>query len=395
LNRSNPSNPFSAAIHRLHDQSRHRKREAWDDWNGKTVTLGGHAYLHCASNNYLDLAQHPTVKAAAVEAIRKYGMGSGGARLLGGTSPVHDALEARLNRFRPLGSSLLFNTGYMANLGLVSVLGKLLGPVFSDHANHASVVDGLQQLQGQARGAAPAAFHRYRHRDMSHLRVLLETHGRQGGLVLTETLFSMDGDFAPLEELFALQKQYGFWLLFDEAHSTLCFPDLWRDHLSGNERVFVMGTFGKAFGGFGAYVCGPQDGIDFLIQFCRPFIFSTSLPPSILAAADAAWTLSEQEPHRAARLREIAAMLRAELEADGFDLSGSESHIVPVVFGEDAKAMQASRLLRDQGIYAPAIRPPTVAEGKARIRLSLTSAFDAQDIRHLVQALNGARRSLQ
>jgi glycine C-acetyltransferase len=401
-------NPFSVRLQGLRDQGQERTLVTLAGSPKKNVHLNGIDLIHCASNNYLDLAGHPALAEAAAKAARDGGTGAGGARLLGGTSTWHTELETKLAGYRPLGKALLFNTGFMANLGLIQALSQVLNPVFSDHANHASVMDGLMTLDRNNN-----SFHRYRHRDMNHLEDLLRSHAGGSGshpsaensLVVSETLFSMDGDLAPLDDLFALQDKYGFWLLLDEAHSTLCLPDLLEPRLPGRERLLVMGTFGKAFGGFGAYVCGPEDAIAFLVNTCRPFLFSTALPPPVLAAAAQALQVAADEPWRVLALAKNAQHLRQGLRRQGFNLGASasgngngnakesQSHIVPVIIGSSEAAGKWSLSLREQGFHAPAIRPPTVPQGKSRLRLSLTSAFTSEEIDRLIAALVVARES--
>jgi len=388
-------NPFPEALRGIREESQERILVSLADAPGKHVGLGGETLLNCASNNYLDLAQHPDLKKAASQAALDFGTGSGGARLLGGTSPWHTALEKKLNHYRPLGESLLFNTGFMANLGLVQSLGRLFRPVFSDHANHASIHDGLMGLSARRKGNPPA-FHRYRHGDASHLEMLLRRHGGEKALVISETLFSMDGDLASLEDLFALQKRHGFWLLLDEAHSTLCLPGFLESRLDIPEnraRLIVMGTFGKAFGGFGAYVCAPAEAVRYLINACRPFLFSTSLPPSVVAAASAALDVAGREQWRAQRLAQNAEALRKSLREEGFEVGTGHSHIIPVRVGEARTCLRWSESLMQLGVHAPAIRPPTVPPHESRLRLSLTSAFVAEDLHRIVTALKLTRES--
>lgn len=396
-------NPFAGALNALQGKSRLRSLITLDGQPGAYCVIDGNTYLNCASNNYLDLAHHPALAEAAGRAAYAGGVGATGARLLGGTTPWHSSLEKALCRFRPMhsqageGKTLLFNTGYMANLGLIRTLAPVLGTVFSDHDNHASTVDGLLALKGDTGGIK--SFQRYRHLDMTHLESLLKANRERSdakpGLVASETLFSMNGDIAPLRDLFALQRRFGFWLLLDEAHSTLCMPDLLEPFLHHEQadlsRTLIMGAFGKAFGGFGAYVCGPATALDYLVQYCRPFLFSTALPPPVLAAAEAALQVAGAEPERAQNLARVALALRTSLTEEGFDLCGSQSHIVPVLFGDDAKALAASQYLRESGIHAPAIRPPTVPEGKCRLRLSITSAFGPAEVVRLTEALKQAR----
>ncbi len=386
-------NLFAAALEQQREEGLLRSLTALVHAPEKFIERNGVTCLNCASNNYLDLAGHPHLKQRAIEAVQEFGSGSGGSRLLGGNLSLHEKLEAALLQYRPLGKSakaLLFNTGFQANLTMVSALGDALGGVFADKLAHASVAEGLRLLR--------SPFHRFRHNDLNHLEELLRKHQpEQGGLVVTETLFSMDGDFSPLPELAELQKRYGFWMLLDEAHSTACYPGLHLDGLRGlPDRVILMGTFGKALGSFGAYAVGPKETIDYLINFGRGFIFSTSLPPAVLGANLGALETvqSEAEAWRPKQLKTIAAFAREEFRRSGFDLGPSESHIVPVRLGTPERAAAVSVKLFEVGIHAPAIRPPTVPEGTSRLRLNLTSAFTEEDVLRLVNALEQAVRAV-
>lgn len=389
---------FAEALADLKDRDRLRSLSVLEGLPGKHVTRDGRRCLNLSSNNYLGLADHPVVKAAAAEAALAHGAGSGGSRLLGGGLPIHLDLERAVGAMRPLGKALVFNTGFMANLGALEALAPLAGPVFSDRLNHASVAEALRLMPGN--------FHRYRHADMTHLESLLErTLGPAGhagapsapagrpGLVVSETLFSMDGDLAPLEGLLALQARYGFFLYLDEAHSTGCRPDLleyaMRRSLPG--RLIAMGTFGKAYGGFGAYLAGPVAVIDWLINSARSFIFSTALPPSAVGAALAALQVAEREPWRRERLEDLAGTVRESFLRRGFDIGRSGSHIVPVMAGSNAAAVALSEALFREGYHAPPVRHPTVPEGSARLRINLTSEMESSELGELAVALERAR----
>ncbi len=381
--------PFAAVLQKQREKGLLRSLTALTHAPSKWIERNGVRCLNCASNNYLDLAGHPHLKKRSIEAIENFGTGSGGSRLLGGNLPLHEELELALSHYRPLSKALLFNGGFQANLTLVSTLGDVLGGVFADKLAHASVAEGLR--------LSKEPFHRFKHNDLNHLEELLRKHQpKQGGLVVTETLFSMDGDFAPLEELAALQKRYGFWLLLDEAHSTGCYPDLHMRGLQGlPDQVILMGTFGKALGSFGAYATGPAEVIDTLINFGRGFIFSTSLPPSVLGVNLGALETvqNSEEAWRPKRLQEIASFAREEFRRRGFDLGPSESHIVPVRLGTPEAAVSISQSLLKQGIHAPAIRPPTVPEGTSRLRLNMTAAFTEEDVLSLADALERASKA--
>ncbi len=395
-------NPFSEPLRGLREQDRLRALYplgAMEGLPGKYVTREGRRCLNLSSNDYLGLSGHPRVKQAAADAALAGGAGSGGSRLLGGGLSLHLELEAEIARMRPLGKALLFNTGFMANLGVIQALAPVLGPVFSDKLNHASVAEALRT------GSGP--FHRYRHGDMAHLESLLKTHldsqalpgasPALPGLVCSETLFSMDGDFAPLKELLALQARFGFYLYLDEAHSTGCYPGLPAEALAaglgdgpGSGRILIMGTFGKAYGGFGAYVAGPPDAIDYLVNAARSFIFSTALPPAVAGAALEAIRTADAEPWRRARLAETAAFARDLFRARGFDIGGSESHIVPVIAGSNRAAMRLSEALYHAGYHAPPVRHPTVPEGRARLRINLTCDIGRAEIESLADEVSSA-----
>lgn len=383
-----PLEAFTTALADLRSRGRLRARAALPGLPGKWVERGGRRCLNLASNNYLDLADHPAVKRAAADAALAHGAGAGGSRLLGGGLPLHRELEEEVASLRPLGGALLFNTGFMANLGALQALAPLAGPVFSDRLNHASAAEALRLV--------PGSFHRYRHADMSHLEALLDRHagGTAGpGLVVTETLFSMDGDEAPLDALLDMQRRRGFLLYLDEAHSTGCRPDLleraMREAPPG--RLLAMGTFGKAYGGFGAYVAGPEALIEYMVNAARAFIFSTALPPAVLGAALAALRVAEAEPWRREKLAENAARARELFLSRGFDVGRSRSHILPVLVGTDAAAATFSEALYHEGFHAPPVRPPTVPEGTARLRINLTCALETENLTALAEALERAR----
>ena len=379
-------NPFRARLDQLQDHGRLRTVSAWPGLPGKFIERDGRRCLNLSSNDYLGLSAHPRVRRAAAEAALAFGAGAGGSRLLGGGLPIHRELEEAVAALRPLGKALLFNAGFMANAGALPALAQILGPVFSDKLNHASVAEALRGMPGD--------FHRYRHRDLGHLESLLAARAGAGpGLICSETVFSMDGDKADVDGLLRLQARYGCWLYLDEAHSTGCLPEavapaLARARETG--RVLIMGTFGKAYGGFGAYIAGPADAIDWLANAARSFIFSTALPPAVAGAALEALKVAEEEPWRRERLAAIAAYARNLFRGRGFDIGTSESHIVPVIAGSDRAALRLSEALYHAGYHAPAVRPPTVPEGKARLRINLTCEIAEAEIAALADEISGA-----
>lgn len=374
---------FDATLQDLREKNQFRKIASLDGLPGKFIVRNTRRVLNLSSNNYLGLAENPRLKDAATKAVMELGTGSGGSRLLGGGNKLFDELELLVNEIRPLGKSLIFNSGFAANLGALEALSKVVGPLFSDKLNHASITEGLKLSQ---------SFYRYRHRDVTHLEALLKEHlnSDKPGMVCTETLFSMDGDFAPLESLLSLQKKYGFFLYLDEAHSTGCYPELLQSaikNLAADGKLLVMGTFGKAYGGFGAYLSGSISAIDYLINTARSFIFSTALPPSVIATAIAAIRLVEAETWRAEKLKSLANFTRQIFREAGLDIGLSESHIIPVIVGSNENTLKLSEKLFEDGYHAPAVRHPTVPVDKARLRINLTCEMEESEMVSLCESL--------
>jgi len=349
------------------------------------VAEGREVVLLC-SNNYLGLADHPSLKRAAVEAVERYGTGSGASRLVSGTMELHAALEERLARFKGTEAALVFNSGYAANSGIIPALVGRGDVVFSDRLNHASIVDGC--LLSRAR------FVRYPHNDMNALERLLAEHRGAGRmLIVTDGVFSMDGDLAPLPALVALKRQYGALLMVDDAHGTGVLGESGRGSAEQFEVAadidLQMGTLGKALGGFGAYVAASAEVVELLINRARSFIFSTSLPPAVLAAARAALDLVDSPEGKALRRRlaRSAALFRDALQEAGFDTMGSETQIVPALVGEAEPAMTFTRRLLEEGFYVQGIRPPTVPAGTCRLRCTLMATHDESDLERAVAAM--------
>jgi 8-amino-7-oxononanoate synthase len=352
------------------------------------VEREGRRLVNLSSNNYLGLAGHPAVQAAMAQAAAR-GAGSTASRLVVGTDSETLALEEELAAWKGTEAALLFGSGYLANVGVLSALLGRGDAVFSDQLNHASIIDGIRLS-----GAAP---HRYDHADAEHLTFLL---GRAGDaerkLIVTETVFSMDGDIAPLQEIADLAERYGAALVLDEAHATGVFGSEGQglaQELGVGERVdLIVGTLGKAFGVYGAYVAGRRAWIDYLVSTCRPFLFTTALPPAVVGGVRAALGLvREAGAARSALLRQ-AESFRARLVELDFDTRGSTTQIVPVVVGENERALAFARALEERGVLAVAIRPPTVPAGTARIRFSLTSAHTAEHLDSALAAIEVAGR---
>ncbi len=303
---------------------------------------------------------------------------------------IHGELEGKLAEFEGTESALLFGSGYLANTGAIAALARRGEVVFSDELNHASIIDGCR--------LAGAETFVYRHRDTDHLEWGLRHAAGRGALIVTDGVFSMDGDIAPLEELSVLAGRHGCRLMVDEAHATGCLGPGGRGSVAAagltGEVDLMVGTLGKALGGYGAYVCGSRELTDFLINTARPFIFSTAPPPPAVAAASAALELLAESPKRVERLRSNAAVLREGLRAEGLEPIGSDTQIVPLVIGEAGEAMALCERLLEEGIFAQAIRPPTVPPGTCRLRLTVMATHRVADLRHAARTVGTVAREL-
>lgn len=355
------------------------------------VTIGGRPVILLASNDYLGLANHPTVKEAAIRATERYGAGAGAARLVSGTLPPHEELEAALARFKRAEAALVFGSGYLANVGVIPALAGTGSLILADRLCHASLLDGCR-LSG-------ATFRVYRHNDVAHLtRELARRSSRQDALIVTDGVFSMDGDLAPLPELAAIADRHGARLYVDDAHGTGVLGAQGRgtiEHFGLEDRLpFHMGTLGKALGTCGAYVVGPADLIRYLLNTARTFLFATAPPPATAAATVAALRIVEAEPERRARLWENRQYLAAGLTRLGFRLTASASPILPIVLGDARKAVAMADRLLDLGVYAPAIRPPTVPKETSRIRVTVTSEHTRAHLDCALAAFAQAAREL-
>jgi 8-amino-7-oxononanoate synthase len=358
------------------------------------ATLDGRRLLNLSSNNYLGLAGHPEVRAAAAEAAERYGAGAGASRLVSGTGPLHEALEQGIAGFKGTEAALLFNSGYNANVGVIPEMVGEGDVVIGDELNHASLIDGCR-LSGASKRV-------YSHLDPDslehHLKAACESFPRGRRLVVTDTVFSMDGDLAPLPEITALCERYDAALMIDEAHGTGCLGLGGRGaavHMGVEGRATVtMGTLSKALGGFGAFVAGESTVRQYFLNTARSFIFTTALPPAVVAAALAALAVLRREPELVCRLQENGGRLREQLRALGFDTLRSETQIVPVLVGESQTALEFARCLRDEGVYAVPIRPPAVPVGKARVRASVMASHSGGDLSIAVEAFGRAGRKV-
>ncbi|MCW3067396.1 MAG: 8-amino-7-oxononanoate synthase [Solirubrobacterales bacterium] len=362
---------------------------------GPTVLLDGQPVLLLCSNNYLGLADHPRVRDAAADAAKRWGVGAGASRLVSGTMTIHRRLEERLADFKRSEACLLFGSGYLANLGVIGALAPRGATVFSDELNHASIIDGCRLSRADVIV--------YRHRDVEHLDWSLRRHpgrqdGREGRVIVTDSVFSMDGDVAPLEQIVELAQFHGARLVVDEAHATGSLGPGGRGAVAEagleGEVDVVVGTLGKALGSYGAYACASAETVRYLINSARSLIFSTAPGPPAVAGALAALDLLQESPHRVERLRSNARVLRHELAAEGFPVADTEMQIVPLIVGDERTATRLCQEGIERGVFAQAIRPPTVPAGGSRLRLTAMATHTASDLRMAAHAFGAAARAL-
>ena len=376
----------------LKDLGLYRRLRMVSGPQGPRVVLDGKPLLLLCSNNYLGLADHPRVREAAADAAMRWGVGSGASRLVSGTMTVHRRLEERLAAFKGAEAALLFGSGYLANIGVVSALAQLGAAggatpvVFSDELNHASIIDGCRLAKGET--------FVYRHCDVEHLAWGLRQAEGRGAVIVTDSVFSMDGDVAPLAELVDAAREHGAMLVVDEAHGTGCLGPGGRGavHEAGleGEVDVVVGTLGKALGAYGAFAACDQAMAKLLINTARPFIFSTAPSPPAVAGALAALELLVEQPHRVDKLQANAGVMRDELAREGFEVAGSTTQIVPLVVGDASLAMRICELAIERGVFAQAIRPPTVPDGTSRLRLALMASHTKAELREAAQVLGRA-----
>ena len=346
--------------------------------SGPHVTIDGRRILLLASNDYLGLAAHPRMKARAQQATGHWGTGAGASRLISGSTTLFDELEDYLAHFKQTEAALVFNTGYMANLGLLQALAGPEDIIFSDELNHASIIDGCRLSRARVEV--------YPHRDTQALGGLLEKCGHaRRRIIVTDGVFSMDGDIAPLPALAALATSYDATLIIDDAHGTGVLGPTGRgtlEHfgLAGSPDIIVMATLGKALGSFGAFVAGSCVLRDYLINRARSFIFTTALPPSVVASAMEALMILKDEPERRKRLEDNAEFMRAGLKSCGFNTLDSRTHIMPLLIGDPHKAVTMARCLFSEGIFIQAIRPPTVPQGASRLRMTVMATHEMKDL---------------
>ena len=368
----------------LAEQGLLRHRRVLESAQGVNVRVDGHDYLSFCSNDYLGLANHPALIEAARQGVTRYGVGAGASHLVTGHNAAHHALEVQLAEFVGLPAALLFSTGYMANIGVVTALLGHHDAVFADKLNHASLNDAALLARAQMR--------RYPHLDMSTLERMLAQSKAINKLVISDAVFSMYGDIAPVAELLRLCEQYDAYLLLDDAHGFGVLGEGGRGTLAhfqiASPRIIYMATLGKAAGVFGAFVAATPELIEMLVQRARSYIFTTAAPPMLAMALQASIALIGTEAWRRTHLNDLIARFRSGLKPRRWRLLPSQTPIQPVVIGSNAETVQVSEMLLARGLLVPAIRPPTVPQGQARLRISLSVAHRIEDIDRLIDTLH-------
>lgn len=382
---------LGAELEDLRQHHLFRTTADFDGPPGPEITFQGRRYLLLASNNYLGLATDPRVVNAASDALRRYGASTTASRLVSGSTVLHRELEAELAALKGTEAAIVFSSGYLANLGTI---GALVGPgdvIFCDRLNHASIVDAA--FLSRARLVV------YHHNDVEHLGDLLERYSGRHRLIVTDSVFSMDGDLTPLPTLCDLAERWGCALMVDEAHAT----GVLGPRGGGAIELFglrgrvpiVMGTLSKALGSVGGFIAGSRRLIDFLRNRARTFMFDTALAPSAAGAALAALRVARVDADRRDWLRRMVGALRAELQDQGYEVLRPDAAILPVIVGDSETALDLAMALRDRGVWAPAIRPPAVPRGTARVRVTLMATHTEAHLDRAIDAFAGARRTLR
>jgi glycine C-acetyltransferase len=388
---------LTAVLDDLRAKGTHFKLRVLDDQQAPVCHYDGKEVINLASNNYLGLANHPKLIEAAIKATREFGVGSGAVRTIAGTMRIHMDLEEKIARFKNVEACVVFQSGFAANAGTVSaILGKE-DFILSDELNHASIIDGARLSR--------ATIKVFRHKDAAHCEQLLQELADKPGhkLVITDGVFSMDGDIGPVDKLAALAEKYGAIMMVDDAHASGVLGRNGRgsvDHFGMHGKVDVqVGTLSKAIGALGGYVCGSKDLIDYLYHRARPFLFSTSHPPSVAATCIAAFDILEAEPERIQRLWDNTHYFQGELAGAGFNIGGvttpaTQTPITPIIIGEGRAAMEFSRALFDEGVMGTGIAFPTVPEGKARIRAIVTSEHTRDQLDRALETIEHVARRM-
>ncbi|MDG2501084.1 MAG: 8-amino-7-oxononanoate synthase [Porticoccaceae bacterium] len=375
---------LQAALDERRQQHLFRQRVNVASGCGPVLVVDGQSLINFCSNDYLGLAGHPDIAAALKSGVDTYGTGSGASHLISGHSVAHKKLEEQLAEFTGRPRALLFSSGYMANMGIINALVGRHDLVLQDQLNHASLLDGGRLSR--------ADFKRYKHCSLSNLQAQLEQSSASRKLVVTDGVFSMDGDIAPLSEISAIAAEHSAWLMVDDAHGVGVLGAtgggiVEQQNLALEQVPILMGTLGKSFGTFGAFVAGSEVLIDSLIQFARSYIYTTALPPSIACATSASLKILTEEQWRRDHLNVLIKRFRLGGQQIGLQLMASDTPIQPVLINDDARVLEISQQLRDKGIMVGAIRPPTVPQGSGRLRICLSAGHSEQQVDQLLEAL--------
>jgi len=375
---------LQAQLDQRHKQFLYRHRTNVASGCDSVLQVEGKSLVNFCSNDYLGLAGHPDIAAALKSAVDQYGTGSGASHLISGHSTAHQQLEEQLAEFTGRPRALLFSTGYMANMGVINALVGRHDLVLEDQLNHASLLDGGHLSR--------ADYKRYKHNNMQQLDYLLEQSTASRKLIVTDGVFSMDGDLAPLPEMSALAAQHSGWLMVDDAHGMGVLGAtgggiVEQQGLTVEQVPVLMGTLGKSFGTFGAFIAGSEALIETLIQFARTYIYTTALPPAIACASSASLQIVHREHWRREHLQSLIQRFRAGAEQLGLQLMDSQTPIQPVLINNDQRVMEINQQLRSKGFMVGAIRPPTVPAGSGRLRITLSANHSNQQIDQLLDAL--------
>jgi glycine C-acetyltransferase len=388
---------LTAQLDELKAKGTYFKLRVLDDEQAPVCRYDGREVINLASNNYLGLCNDARLREAAIAATKKYGVGSGAVRTIAGTMKIHMELEEKIAAFKGVEACVVFQSGFTANAGTVSsILGKE-DFILSDELNHASIIDGARLSRAKIKV--------FRHKDVAHCEELLQEVANEPGrkLVITDGVFSMDGDIGPVDALAALCERYGAIMMVDDAHASGVLGRNGRgsvDHFDCTDKVDVqVGTLSKAIGALGGYVCGSRDLIEFLYHRARPFLFSTGHPPSVSASCIAAFDILQSEPERIERLWANTRYFQEQLRGAGFDIGGvttpkSETPITPIIVGDGRKTMEFSKALFEQGLMATGIAFPTVPEGKARVRCIMTSEHTRPQLDKSLEILTSTARKM-
>jgi glycine C-acetyltransferase len=389
---------LTAQLDELRQRGTYFKLRVLDDEQGPVCTYDGKRVINLASNNYLGLCDHPKLREASIAATQKYGVGSGAVRTIAGTMRIHMELEEKIAAFKGVEACVVFQSGFAANAGTV---GSILGKddfILSDELNHASIIDGARLSRAKIKV--------FRHKDVAHAEELLQEIQHEPGhkLLITDGVFSMDGDIGPVDKLAQIAEKYGAIMMIDDAHASGVLGRNGRgsaDHFHVTNKVDIqVGTLSKAIGALGGYVCGSRDLIDYLYHRARPFLFSTSHPPSVAATCIAAFDILENEPERIDRLWANTTYFKQQLTDAGFDVGGvstpkSETPITPILIGDGRRTMEFSKALFEAGVMATGIAFPTVPEGKARIRTIMTSEHTREQIDQALEIITSVAGKMQ